>query len=335
MNNTQHPPMMYKTTLIYNPTAGPWDMTRPLKRLAAYLSKAGWQTELVQTARQGDAVHHAREAAAQGVDLVLVAGGDGTVNEAVNGLCNTSTTLGIVPVGTGNILAHQLRMPILSAVAPIVKEIGDTVLASRIQRVDVGTVNDRRFISWAGLGLDAEIAAQMEPRPRHIKRLSILPYIVTGFTVASDYRGVRSSFLIEDRAFRTRALMAVASNIQLYAAFFQIAPQARMDDGLLDIFVFKGLGISNALKYLMQSIGGRHLASPDVMHVLASKMQVETSPPVVVHLDGDPHGCTPATFGLQPAALKLLVPPQAPASLFSKPPENLQAVGHDDRLSYA
>ncbi|MGC9521614.1 MAG: diacylglycerol/lipid kinase family protein [Anaerolineae bacterium] len=335
MNKTQRLPITYKTTLIYNPTAGPWDVTRPLKRLAAYLGKAGWQAELVQTTRQGDAMRHAREAAAQGVDLVLIAGGDGTINEAVNGLCNSDTTLGIVPAGTGNILAHQLRMPVLSAVAPMIKEIGDTVLASRVQRVDVGTVNDRRFISWAGLGLDAEIAAQMEPRPRHIKRLSILPYIIAGFTVASDYRGVRSSFLIEDRAFRTRTLMAVASNIQLYAAFLQIAPQARMDDGLLDIFVFKGLGLSYALKYLMQSFSGRHLASPDVMHVLASKMQVETSPPVAVHLDGDPYGCTPATLSIEPAALKLLVPPQAPASLFSKRPESLQAVEHDDRLAYA
>jgi YegS/Rv2252/BmrU family lipid kinase len=296
-------------------------MERPLKRLATYLGKHGWQIELTQTEQPGDAANHARDAAAHGADLVLVAGGDGTINEAANGLVATTTALGIVPVGTGNILAHQLRMPVLPAVAPIIKEVGDALLKSRIQVVDTGVVNERRFICWAGLGLDAEIAAQMEPRPRHMKRLRTLPYIITGFAVASEFRGVRSHFRIEDRTFRTRALMAVASNIQLYAAYFQIAPHARMDDGLLDIFVFRGLGFAYALKFAAQSVTGRHLDSPDVMHALAGKMEVETSPTVAIHLDGDPFGSTPAAFGIDPLSLRLLVPPHAPESLFSRPPE--------------
>ena len=313
--------MTYKTTLVYNPTAGPWDMTRPLKRLATYLGKSGWKTELVQTAQPGDTARHTAEAERLGIDLVLVAGGDGTINEAANGLTSTDTAVGIVPVGTGNILAHQLHMPILSPVAPLVKDVGDAILNRRIQLVDVGIVNDRRFVCWAGLGLDAEIAAQMEPRPRHLKRLRTLPYIITGFVVASEFRGVRSHYVIEERAFRTRTLIAVARNIQLYAAFFQIAPRARMDDGLLDIFVFKGLGFSYSLKYALQSISGRHLQSPDVMHALASNMAVETAPSVAVHVDGDPYGCTPAQFTIEPGALRLLVPPQVPESLFTKPPE--------------
>jgi YegS/Rv2252/BmrU family lipid kinase len=299
-------------------------MTRTLKRLATYLSKSGWQTDLVQTEQPGDALRHAQEAAAHKVDLVLVAGGDGTINEAANGLCGSQSTLGIIPVGTGNILAHQLRMPILSLVAPLyVKDVGDAIIKSRVQRVDIGVVNERRFVCWAGLGLDAEIAAQLEPRPRHVKRLRSLPYIVAAFSVASEFRGVRSTIRVEDRTFRTRALMAVVSNIQLYAAVFHIAPQAKMDDGLLDIFVFKGLSISYALKSLAQSLRGRHVDNPDVMHALAQKAEVETAPSVAVHLDGDPYGSTPAQIGVQPAALRLLVPPLAPNSLFSKPPERM------------
>lgn len=313
--------MTIKTVLVYNPTAGPWDMTRPLKRLATHLTKCGWSTELIQTAHQGDAARHARSAAEHGAHLVLVAGGDGTINEAANGLSGTDTVLGIVPVGTGNILAHQLRMPILSVVAPLVREVGDALTKGRIQRVDMGVVNERQFICWAGLGLDAEIATQMEPRPRHVKRLRTLPYIITGFAVASEYRGVRSSFHIEGRTFRTRTLMAVASNIQLYAAFFQIAPHARMDDGLLDIFVFKGMDFSYALKYILQSMTARHLESPDVMYALASQMNVVTTPQVAVHLDGDPYGTTPANFGVIPGSLRLLIPPHAPESLFRKRPE--------------
>lgn len=299
-------------------------MTRSLKRLATHLGKSGWQTELVKTEQPGDATTQARAAAEQGADIVLIAGGDGTINEAVNGLSGTSTAMGLVPVGTGNILAHQLRMPILTLASPFhVREVGDAILKSQVQRVDLGLVNERHFLCWAGMGLDAEIAAQMEPRPRHLKRMKTLPYIIAGLSVASEYRGVRSSIVIEDRTFRTRALMAVASNIQLYAAIFQIAPQARMDDGLLDIFVFKGLGLAYILKYVAQAIGKRHLQSPDVMHALASQMTVETAPNVAVHLDGDPHGCTPIEINTCPGALRMLAPPHAPRSLFSKPPERL------------
>lgn len=299
-------------------------MNRSLKRLSLYLEKSGWKTDLVQTAHPGDATTHAHQAAEDGTDLVLVAGGDGTINEVVNGLAHTPTILGIVPVGTGNILAHQLHMPILSLVAPFyIREVGEALLNSRIQVVDAGVINQRHFICWGGLGLDAEIAASMEPRPRYAKRFRTLPYIIAGFTIASEFRGVRSNIMISDRNIRTRALMVVASNIQLYASFLTIAPQAKMDDGLMDIFVFKGLGFSYALRHLLSFLGARHLQSPEVLHALSRDMHVETAPQVAVHLDGDPYGATPATFALDQGAIKLLVPPQAPKSLFTQPPLHL------------
>ncbi|MBN2392995.1 MAG: diacylglycerol kinase family lipid kinase [Anaerolineae bacterium] len=314
--------MKYKTLLIYNPTAGPWDMTRTLKRLAEYMYKCGWEMDLVQTAQPGDATRYAQCAVGDGLDIVLVAGGDGTINETVNGLAGASTALGIVPVGTGNILAHQLRMPLLSIATPLyVRDVGEALCRSRLQRVDAGVINERYFICWAGLGLDAEITAYMEPRPRIAKRLSTLPYIIAGFTVAAAFRGVRSRIVIEGCTFRTRALMALASNIQLYAAFFNIAPHARMDDGLLDIFVFKGLGFSYVLRHLMHLFSGRHQHDPKVMHALARTMTVQTIPTVAVHLDGDPYGDTPVTIGIETGKLALLAPPKAPDSLFSKPPE--------------
>ncbi|HQE93845.1 MAG TPA: diacylglycerol kinase family lipid kinase [Anaerolineae bacterium] len=316
--------MSYKTLLIYNPVAGPWDMTRTLKRLAAYMRTWGWQMELVQTRQAGDATRYAQQAAQDHMDIVLIAGGDGTINETANGLIGTSTALGIVPVGTGNILAHQLRMPILSLTAPLyVREVGEALCTSRVQRVDVGNINDRHFVCWAGLGLDAEITAQIEPRPRYAKRLGALTYIIAGFVVASEFRGVRSRILIEGHTFRTRALMAVASNIQLYATFFNIAPHAQMDDGLLDIFVFKGLGFSYIIRHLLHLFSGQHRHDPKVMHALGCGMQVQTTPPVAVQIDGDPFGSTPATIGIEPGELRLLVPPQAPTSLFGKPPEQL------------
>jgi YegS/Rv2252/BmrU family lipid kinase len=297
-------------------------MSRTLRRLATNLEKRDWVTEIVETREAGDGLRFAREAADEGRDLVLVAGGDGTINEAANGIVGTETALGMVPVGTGNILAHQLNMPILSVTAPFhIAEMVEALTRSCIQRVDVGEVNDRYFVCWAGVGLDAEITVQLEPRARMAKRLRTLPYIIAAFSVASEFRGVRTRISVGDRTFNTRALLVLASNIQQYAAFFNIARHAYMDDGMLDIFVFKGLGFGYALRHVFRIFSGRYLRDPAVVQMLAREMEVETTPQVALHLDGDPFGETPASFRLEPAALRLLVPPQAPRDLFSKPPE--------------
>ena len=317
--------MAFRTLLIYNPTAGPWDMTRILKRLAEDLGANGWQLALVETHKSGDAMWLSRQAARAGLDLVLVAGGDGTINEAANGLVGSNTILGIVPVGTGNILAHQMHMPILSPVPPYqVSEVADSLLRSRVQRVDAGVINGRYFVCWAGAGLDAEIAAQLEPRTRYAKRLRTLPYIIAAFSVASWFKGFRTRVSVEGRAFNTRALLIVASNIQLYAAFFTIARHAYIDDGMLDIFVFKGLGLGYVLRHFLHMLfGQRHLNDPAVSQVLARRIQLETAPRVAVHLDGDPFGETPAIIGLEAGVLRFLTPPQAPGDLFCKAPEQI------------
>ena len=317
--------MAFRTLLVYNPTAGPWDMTRILKRLAEELGTQGWQVELVETRKSGDAMWLSRQATRDGLDLVLVAGGDGTINEATNGLVGSNTILGIVPVGTGNILAHQMHMPILSPVPPYqVSEVAESLLKSRVQRVDAGVINGRYFVCWAGAGLDAEIAAQLEPRTRYAKRLRTLPYIIAAFSVASWFKGFRTRVAVEGRAFNTRALLIVATNIQLYAAFFTIARHAYMDDGLLDIFIFKGLGLGYVLRHFLHMlIGQRHLHDPAVIQVLTRQIQLETVPRVAVHLDGDPFGETPAIIGLEAGALRFLTPPQAPGDLFCKAPEEI------------
>ncbi len=314
--------MKYKTRIIYNPTAGPWDMTKTLQRLCTSLEHQGWACELVETEQAGDTLWYCQQAAREQLNLVLVAGGDGTLNEAANGLAHTQTALGIVPVGTGNVLAHQLHMPILNLTAPLqVGEVSEALITSRVQRVDLGNVNGRRFLCWSGAGLDAEITAFMEPRPRYAKHLGTIPYIIAAITVASQFSGVRARITVGDRHLNTRALLVLTSNIQLYAAFFSIARYARMDDGLLDIFIFKGLGFAYIVRHLLRIFSGRYLSDPDVIHVLARQMQIETKPAVAVHLDGDPLDTTPALFNVEPGALRLLVPPHAPTSLFTQPPE--------------
>ena len=108
-----------KAHLIYNPTAGPRDVRRDLERVCSYLNRCGWSVELQLTRKSGDAVVLARAAAHAGCDVAIAAGGDGTVNEMVNGLVGTQTALGVLPVGTGNMWAKQLRIPTYTLANPL------------------------------------------------------------------------------------------------------------------------------------------------------------------------------------------------------------------------
>lgn len=310
-----------KAHLIYNPAAGPWDVQQAIQRICAQLEERGWSIQLKQTRQSGDATVLAREAAQAGCDIVVVAGGDGTLNEAVNGLIDTRTALGVLPVGTGNRWARQLGLPLYLLANPLrVHEAATGLAEATIRQIDVGRVNERYFLCWAGIGLDAQITTEMEPRPRHTKHLGIIPYIIAGLLVARDFQGVRTRVQLDDQVVRGRTLLILASNIQQYAGQLHVAPQARLDDGLLDVFVFKGLGFPYALRHLFTMLNRRWLQDPRIVHRQARHIKIQTDRPIPVQVDGDPAGTTtPVTLQVLPRALRVLVPPTASPGLFASP----------------
>jgi diacylglycerol kinase (ATP) len=289
-----------KAHLIYNPVAGPRDARRVLDRACRSLRRQGWTVEPKETTRPGDAVVLARQAALEECDVAVVAGGDGTVNEAVNGLVGSHTALGVLPVGTGNVWAKQLNVPTYTLANPRRLEgTAESLANAEIRLVDVGRLGDRYFLCWAGIGLDAQVTAEMEPRHRGMKRLGALGYVVALFQVARDFKGVRTRVSIDGKITRGRMLLVVISNIRQYAGPFQLARDARMDDGLLDVFMFVGMGGFFALRSFVEVVGRRALKDTD----------------------GDPAGTTPVSVEVVPRALRVLVPPGAPPGLFAHPPE--------------
>ncbi len=309
-----------KAHVIYNPIAGPWDVQQAVQRVCAQLEEHGWSIQLKQTKRSGDATVLAHEAARAGCDVVVVAGGDGTLNEAVNGLVDTRTALGVLPVGTGNLWARQLGLPIYLVSTPLrAHEAAAGLAEATVRRIDVGKVNERYFLCWAGIGLDAQVTTEMEPRPRYTKHLGIIPYIIAGVLVARDFQGVRTRVQLDDKIVRGRTLLILASNIQQYAGQIHVARQARLDDGLLDVFVFKGLGFPYALRHLFTMLSRRCLQDPRIVHRQARCIKIQTDQPIPVQVDGDPVGTTPVTLQVTPRALRVLVPPTAPPELFASP----------------
>jgi len=225
--------------------------------------------------------------------------------------------LAVLPVGTGNVWARQLRVSTHTLANP--RRLRDAVagLAEGVIRpVDVGQIGDRYFLCWAGVGLDAQVTARMEPRQRHTKRLGMLPYAIAAVLVARDFKGVRTRVFLDGGIVRGRTMLILASNIRQYAGVFNVAREARMDDGLLDVFIFKGLGFYYAARHLLKIVSQRYLQDPQVVHRQARHIEVQTEWAVPVQVDGDPVGATPVTLEVVPRALRVLVPPTAPPGLF-------------------
>jgi len=258
-------------------------------------------------------------AADAGCDVVLVTGGDGTVNEAVNGLVGTDTALGTIPVGTGNVWAKQLgfRQGILANPFRL-REVVDSLAHGTIRTADVGLANGRHFLCWTGVGFDAQVTTEMEPRPRNVKRLGVLPYVIAAVTVASDFPGVRAQVVVDGASIRTRSLLILVSNIRLYCGGLDIAPEGRVDDGLFDVFIFKGMGFRYTVGHFMRMLSQRMLEGPEVIHRQARQVDIITESVMPVQLDGDPLTHTPVSVRIVPKSLRVLVPSTAPPDLFEQ-----------------
>ena len=304
--------------LIYNPTAGPRNVRAELNRLCGFFRERGWSVKLETTEQPGDAMRMARAAASDRLDAVIVAGGDGTVNEVVNGLVGSETALGVLPVGTGNLWAKQLCVPTFTLANPLrLREAARGLVNGVVKAVDVGRVDDRAFLCWASAGLDAQVTTEMEPRDRTTKRLGALAYITAAVLVAQDYQGVQAVISLDDDVVRARTLLVMVNNIQQYGGIVEVAPKAKLDDGLLDVFIFEGLGFRYVVRHLFKVLSQRYLEDPRIVHRQARQIEIRTEETIPVQVDGDPLGSTPAEIRVVPRALLIVAPDTMPPDLLT------------------
>lgn len=303
--------------LIFNPAAGARDVRRELGQVIAFLEQRGWQVDLRETRGATDATTFARQAVTMGKETVLVVGGDGTINEVINGLAGSEVAVGLLPAGTGNVWAMEMRLPIPSPIRwRTLLDATRSLVRGEVRHIDLGRVKGRYFLLWGGIGLDAQVTQRMEPRTRTTKKLGALAYAVAAFLVAKDFRGTRTRVVADGQKIRTRSMLIIISNAQLYARIARIASRAYLDDGLLDVCVFKGSGLPMTLLHVAHILTERHLQDPRVAYVQARQVIVETKRPLPVQVDGDHIGTTPVMFEAVPQALRIIVPPEVPSWLF-------------------
>ncbi len=286
---------------LMNPRAG---VAAPRALEVLRRGRPSWPDLSVHLTRgRGDARDIARQAAAEGIELLLVAGGDGTVNEAAQGVLGSETTLGVVPVGSGNGLARSLGIPLRPG--PALEALENGVA----RRIDVGVVNGEPFVNVAGVGFDAAVGIAFESNGRGGGRRGVLTYLRLGLARSFSYPPARVTLEAGGEHIETRALVVTFANGRQYGAGAVIAPRARLDDGCLEVVVIEDAPpletVLNAPRLFLGSIEGyrryRRVTAPSAL--------LTATAPLEHHRDGEPAARTDRLeVGVRPRALRVLVP---------------------------
>jgi YegS/Rv2252/BmrU family lipid kinase len=273
------------------------------------LRAAGWDVTTSITERAGHATDVAREAAAQLIDVVVANGGDGTINEVVNGLAGTDTALAVLPGGTANVWAKEAGIPKDPSKAMCV------ILSGERRLVDLGVANGRYFLLMAGLGLDAAIIPRV--RPGWKQRVGALAYVIAGISTAIGTKPWQVELFMDGETLETPLFWMLAGNTRNYGGLINLTHHARMDDGLLDLVLMRKGGLHLIADGLRAFIG-RHERSSNIVYRRVREVAIETGD-VPVQLDGDVCGETPLRLSVASRALAVWVPRMRKASLFGDP----------------
>ena len=286
---------MNKTIVILNPAARSEKANRLLERIREL--SGGAPVRL--TSEAGDASRIASEAVRDGVEVIIAAGGDGTLNEVVNGIGNAPVRLGILPVGTMNVFATELGIPHgnLERAWSIIEQ-------GKVVAVDLPKANDTHFIQLAGVGLDAEVVRKTTADSK--KALGPLSYLLTLVQVAA-HKPPRVVVETEGGRIREGSFVLIG-NGRLYGGPFPVFKRASLHDGLLDVLVFQNQSHWDVVRYFQAIAFGTHPELPDVEYFQTSSIKVTSSGDVPVELDGEVAGMLPCLFSVEPQKLRVMAP---------------------------
>lgn len=272
---------------------------------------------MIPTAGPGDATRLAAAAAAEGCQLVFAAGGDGTLREVASGLTHSQTILAPLPVGTANSFARELGMPIAGVLqSPALDRYDDLLCGGTVQQMDIGWNGKEIWLLWCGVGLDSYVIDRVEPRPRWSKSLGQTGYILQSLPWIPLFEGVPMSVEVDGTPINDTFMLVVISNCRRYGGEVVLNPTATLDDGVFEVWLFRGEKLQDAVRYGTALLTGRHGDEPGVTILRARHVSVRSERPWPVHMDGEKAGSTPFWCTIRPGALRLLVPTSAPADLF-------------------
>jgi len=305
---------MRKVMVIYNPAAGRFPVKPFLRNVEKELTNSGWQANIVPTQSGPNTVELGKQAAAEEYDAAFAIGGDGTIGQVATGLLGSETALGVLPAGTSNVWAQELGLRPFTWTQPWrLRENARTLANASIHRVDMGQCNEHYFMMWAGMGLDAMAIHGIEPRMRLEKFFAMPEYAASTIWKASQWGGTRLRIWVNDEELEDHYILAVANNIRRYMGGYSIlSPEAHLDDGLLDLWLFRGSSLADAFRIAYELWRGQHVKSSEARRIPFESLRVQAAAPFFIHMDAEPKEATSqAVITVHQRALKVLMPPSA------------------------
>ncbi len=296
--------------VIVNPYAGTGATGRKWSKIQETLNNTSLEYDFVHTDGKGHAVELAREAAVSGYQLVVAVGGDGTLNEVVNGLVEsgrgTDIAMGILNTGTGCDFARFLDIPrdFQLACSRLVNSVKASADVGVVECQFEGQPYRRYFISTASLGFDGEVAEIAEKRPRILH--SITSYLMGVIEALGTYQNKDIRLYLDERQEDLCICSMVIANGGFYASGIQIVPDANLQDGLFEVMIVGDINKLDLIQTLPKAYLGTHLNHPKIRLEKASRVSIESNDRVLIQADGELLGETPAVFYIIPSALSIV-----------------------------
>ncbi|RJQ45403.1 MAG: diacylglycerol kinase family lipid kinase [Nitrospiraceae bacterium] len=288
-------------SLIVNPAAGN-KAYRSIYHIETLIRKKASLTTFI-TQKKGDAFQFAKDLS--GSDLIIVAGGDGTFNEVINGLHSSSggsrhdVPLAFIPLGTTNVLAKELRIP------ERVDKAVELALTGTPRKISLGRINGWCFASMAGIGFDAETVLRV--KNNLVKKISgKAAHVTAGLRVLSSYDPPLIRIKSSEKEFS--GYTVVIGNNSNYGGYFSVTPDASITEPLLDVCVYSGRTRKDLLRFILGVIRERHLHFSDVVYFKTTALDVSSSGTVHVQVDGDYLGTLPVKVDVVKDAVNLIWP---------------------------
>src|SRR5206468_6212792 len=287
--------MTGSTLIILNPAAH----SERAQRKRAHVESLARDCVVCATTRTGEAELMARRGVEEGFEKIVAAGGDGTINEVVNGLAGASVTLGLLPIGTMNVFATELGLPLHE-----LERCWSIVKSNSTRSVDLPKANQKFFVQLAGVGLDAQVVKETSSQLK--RNFGPLSYLISAAQIAAR-QPPRLLIQSEDASIDEGSFVLVG-NGRRYGGPFPFFKQAVIDDGLLDVIVFKRLGYLEIIKYLQDVVFSSDIKVPEIEYFQTRQLRITSEQDVPLELDGELAGNCPVDFRIRKRALRVLAP---------------------------
>ena len=276
---------MIKTKVIVNPNSNPRYLKKHLRPSLKVLKDNGFLLSVVFTKGPNEVYPLARSAADEGYELVITVGGDGTANEAINGIIGQNIALALLPIGGSNVLARELRYPM------------DLVEAARLiarknkRRIDLGRINGRYFSMMASCGYDAYAISRTSLKIKKIIRR--YAYLVAGVKDFAGYRPTVINLSLDNGRVEERGTFVVVSNTHFYGGTHQMSPFAEIDDGMLDLVIYQGRTQIGLVRFVFRMFWRQHINMRKVKYYRVKHVKMWSEKSTPVQIDGDYLGQLP------------------------------------------